>query len=85
MRLALTAEDRIVVERDGGFVDVSPAFADIRFRTADDRMPRVIASLPDRRERIEQLAFMRRSPSRWRLTGSGAAAAETDRGIRQLP
>ena len=43
MRLVLTADDRIVVQRDGGIVDVSAAFADIRYRTAADRMPRVIA------------------------------------------
>jgi 2-keto-4-pentenoate hydratase/2-oxohepta-3-ene-1,7-dioic acid hydratase in catechol pathway len=56
MRLVLTADDRIAIQRDGGLVDVSPAFADIRFRTAADRMPRVIAALADRRAQIEEVA-----------------------------
>ena len=56
MRLVLTADDRIAVQRDGGIVDVSAAFADIRYRTAADRMPRVIAALRDRQNQIEELA-----------------------------
>jgi 2-keto-4-pentenoate hydratase/2-oxohepta-3-ene-1,7-dioic acid hydratase in catechol pathway len=56
MRLVLTADDRIAVQRDGGLVDVSPAFADIRYRTAADRMPRVIAALGDRRAQVEEAA-----------------------------
>ena len=56
MRLVLTSDNRIAVERDGGIVDVSAAFADIRFRTAADRMPRVLAVLKDRRTRVEELA-----------------------------
>ena len=56
MRLVLTRDDRIGVLRDGGMVDVSGAFADIRYRTAADRMPRVLATLRDRRPGIEEMA-----------------------------
>jgi 2-keto-4-pentenoate hydratase/2-oxohepta-3-ene-1,7-dioic acid hydratase in catechol pathway len=56
MRIVLTSDNRIGVLRDGGMVDVSPAFADIRYRSAADRMPRVLASLPERRPRVEELA-----------------------------
>ena len=44
MRLVLTGDDRIGVLRDGGMVDVTDAFVDIRYRTAADRMPRVLAT-----------------------------------------
>jgi 2-keto-4-pentenoate hydratase/2-oxohepta-3-ene-1,7-dioic acid hydratase in catechol pathway len=43
------------VLRDGGMVDVSAAFANIRYRTSADRMPRVLASLQERRRRVEEL------------------------------
>ena len=56
MRLVLTRDDRIGVLKDGGMIDVSGAFADIRYRTAADRMPRVLAAFQDRRSRIEKLA-----------------------------
>ncbi len=56
MRLVLTSDDRIGVERDGGVVDVSAAFEDIRYRTAKDRMPRVLSVFLDRRSQIEELA-----------------------------
>lgn len=56
MRLVLSTDDRIGILRDGGFVDVSAAFADIRYRTAADRMPRVIATLAERRAQIQELA-----------------------------
>lgn len=56
MRLVLTADNRIGVERDGGMVDVSAVFADVRFRTAADRMPRVLAVLRERRPRLEEIA-----------------------------
>lgn len=56
MRLVLSTDDRIGILRDGGFVDVSAAFADIRYRTAADRMPRVIATLAERRAQVEELA-----------------------------
>jgi 2-keto-4-pentenoate hydratase/2-oxohepta-3-ene-1,7-dioic acid hydratase in catechol pathway len=56
MRLVLTRDDRIGVLRDGGMVDVSSAFADIRYRTAADRMPRVLATLRERRPRLEEMA-----------------------------
>jgi 2-keto-4-pentenoate hydratase/2-oxohepta-3-ene-1,7-dioic acid hydratase in catechol pathway len=56
MRLVLTQDDRIGVERDGGMVDVSAAFADIRYRTAADRMPRVLAAFNERRARVKELA-----------------------------
>ncbi len=59
MRLVLTSDDRIGAARDGDLarmVDVSAAFDDIRFRTAADRMPRVLAELAARRARVEELA-----------------------------
>lgn len=55
MRLVLTKDDRIGALTDGGMVDVSAAFEDIRFRSAADRMPRVMAVLTERRDRIEGL------------------------------
>lgn len=56
MRLVLTADDRIGVMRDGGVVDVSSVFDDIRYRTAADRMPRVLEVFQDRRSQIEEAA-----------------------------
>ena len=55
MRLVLTSDKRIGALKDGGMVDVSAAFDDIRYRAAADRMPRVLAALADRRARIEEL------------------------------
>jgi 2-keto-4-pentenoate hydratase/2-oxohepta-3-ene-1,7-dioic acid hydratase in catechol pathway len=55
MRLVLTRDDRIGVLKDGGMVDVSGAFADIRYRAAADRMPRVLATFHERRHRVEEL------------------------------
>jgi len=56
MRLVLTRDDRLGVERDGRMIDVSAAFEDIRYRTATDRMPRVLAAFAERRGRVEELA-----------------------------
>lgn len=56
MRLVLTTDNRLGVERDGGMVDISAIFADVRYRSAADRMPRVIAELAHRREAIEEVA-----------------------------
>jgi 2-keto-4-pentenoate hydratase/2-oxohepta-3-ene-1,7-dioic acid hydratase in catechol pathway len=56
MRLVLTSDNRIAVQRDGGIVDVSAVFDDIRYRTAADRMPRVLAAFRDRRSLVEELA-----------------------------
>ncbi len=56
MRLVLTRDDRLGVERDGRMIDVSTAFDDIRYRTAADRMPRVLAAFAERRGRVEELA-----------------------------
>lgn len=56
MKLVLTKDDRIGVLKDGGFVDVSSVFDDIRYRTAKDRMPRVLAVFHERRDQIEQTA-----------------------------
>jgi 2-keto-4-pentenoate hydratase/2-oxohepta-3-ene-1,7-dioic acid hydratase in catechol pathway len=58
MRLVLTSDDRLAVQRDGGFVDITAAFDDIPYRTAADRMPRVLASLADRRGHVEALAAL---------------------------
>lgn len=55
MRLVLTKDDRIGALTDGGMADVSAAFDDIRYRSAADRMPRVMAVLNERRGRIEEL------------------------------
>jgi 2-keto-4-pentenoate hydratase/2-oxohepta-3-ene-1,7-dioic acid hydratase in catechol pathway len=56
MRLVLTRDDRIGVLRDGGMVDVTAAFDDIRYRSAADRMPRILAVLQDRRTRLADIA-----------------------------
>jgi 2-keto-4-pentenoate hydratase/2-oxohepta-3-ene-1,7-dioic acid hydratase in catechol pathway len=56
MKLVLARDDRIGVQRNGGMVDVSSVFADIRYRTAADRMPRVLGALAARRGRVEELA-----------------------------
>lgn len=56
MRLMLTTDNRIVVGKDSGIVDVSAVFDDVRFRTAADRMPRVLREFHDRRPQIEDLA-----------------------------
>jgi 2-keto-4-pentenoate hydratase/2-oxohepta-3-ene-1,7-dioic acid hydratase in catechol pathway len=56
MRLVLTQDDRIGVERDGGMIDVSSVFGDVRYRTGADRMPRVLATLAERRSSLEELA-----------------------------
>jgi 2-keto-4-pentenoate hydratase/2-oxohepta-3-ene-1,7-dioic acid hydratase in catechol pathway len=55
MRLVLTRDDRIGVLRDGGMVDVSGVFADVPYRTAADRMPRVLATFQERRPRLEEM------------------------------
>ncbi len=56
MRLVLTTDDRLGLLRDGGLVDVSAAFDDIRYRAAADRMPRVLAVFGERRAQLEELA-----------------------------
>src|SRR5680860_159348 len=56
MRLVLTSDNRIGVQRAGDIVDVSAAFDDIRYRTPADRMPRVLNSFLERRRRVEELA-----------------------------
>lgn len=55
MRIVLTQDDRIGAVTDGGMVDVSGAFDDIRYRTAADRMPRVLAALQDHRSHVEKI------------------------------
>jgi 2-keto-4-pentenoate hydratase/2-oxohepta-3-ene-1,7-dioic acid hydratase in catechol pathway len=55
MRYVLTAGNQIGVLHNGGMVDVSAAFADIPYRTAADRMPRIVAVLSDRRSQVEEL------------------------------
>lgn len=55
MRLVLTIDNRIAVQRDGGIVDVSSVFADIPYRTSADRMPRVLAALHERRSQIDRV------------------------------
>jgi 2-keto-4-pentenoate hydratase/2-oxohepta-3-ene-1,7-dioic acid hydratase in catechol pathway len=56
MKLALSKDNRIVVLRDGGAVDVSAVFDDIRYRSTADRMPRVLGVLAERRSTIEDRA-----------------------------
>lgn len=55
MRIVLTADDRIGVLKDDGMVDVSAAFEDIAYRSAADRMPRVLGALQDRASRVDEL------------------------------
>jgi 2-keto-4-pentenoate hydratase/2-oxohepta-3-ene-1,7-dioic acid hydratase in catechol pathway len=54
MRIVLTQDNRIGVLRDGSMLDVSGVFADIRYRTAADRMPRVIEAFGARRGQLEE-------------------------------
>src|SRR5215207_4526097 len=56
MRLVLVEGPRVGVQRGDGIIDVTPAFADIRYRTAADWMPRVLAVLQERRGQVEELA-----------------------------
>jgi 2-keto-4-pentenoate hydratase/2-oxohepta-3-ene-1,7-dioic acid hydratase in catechol pathway len=56
MKLVLTRDDRIGVQRNGDMVDVSSVFADIPYRTAADRMPRVLGALAERRQRVAEAA-----------------------------
>lgn len=56
MRLVLTTDDRLGILVEGGMVDVSAAFDDVRYRTSSDRMPRVLALLKERQGRIEDIA-----------------------------
>src|SRR4051812_43445179 len=56
MKLVLVEGPRVGVQRDGSIADVTAAFADLRYRTAADWMPRVIAALHERRARVEELA-----------------------------
>ena len=55
MRLALSRDNRIGIITADGFVDVSSAFDDIRYRSAKDRMPRVLGVFLDRRGQLEEL------------------------------
>jgi 2-keto-4-pentenoate hydratase/2-oxohepta-3-ene-1,7-dioic acid hydratase in catechol pathway len=55
MRIVLTKDDRIGALVDGGMIDISAAFDDIRYRAAADRMPRVLAALAGRRDRIGEI------------------------------
>lgn len=56
MRLVLTRDDRIGVVQGDNAVDVSSVFSDIRYRSANDRMPRVLAEFHNRRGKIEDAA-----------------------------
>lgn len=55
MRLVLTADNRIGVQTENGFVDGSSVFDDIRYRSAHDRMPRVLGVFQERRSQLEEL------------------------------
>jgi 2-keto-4-pentenoate hydratase/2-oxohepta-3-ene-1,7-dioic acid hydratase in catechol pathway len=55
MRIVLTKDDRIGALTDGGMVDVSSVFDDITYRSAADRMPRVMASLQSKLIKIEEM------------------------------
>jgi 2-keto-4-pentenoate hydratase/2-oxohepta-3-ene-1,7-dioic acid hydratase in catechol pathway len=55
MKIVLTGDNRIGVLKDDGMVDVSSVFEDVRYRSAADRMPRVIGLLNERRGQIEEM------------------------------
>jgi 2-keto-4-pentenoate hydratase/2-oxohepta-3-ene-1,7-dioic acid hydratase in catechol pathway len=55
VRIVLTGDDRIGALKDEGMVDVSAVFDDVPYRTAHDRMPRVMGLLKERRAQIEEL------------------------------
>lgn len=75
MRIVLTKDDRIGVLTEGGVVDVTSVFEDIPYRTAADRMPKVIGALADRRGAIEE-AVSGKSAKLIKIeeTGSGSTA-----------
>lgn len=66
MKLVHTAEFGIGVARGrtapnhlgelGEIVDVSPVFSDVRYHNEADRMQRILAVFPERREQVERLA-----------------------------
>lgn len=56
MKLVHTAEFGIGVLRDDGVVDVSAIFEDIPYRSAIDRMPRILGVFQERRDQIEKAA-----------------------------
>jgi 2-keto-4-pentenoate hydratase/2-oxohepta-3-ene-1,7-dioic acid hydratase in catechol pathway len=55
MRIVLTGDDRIGALTDGGMVDVSSVFQDVNYRTAADRMPRVMGLVNERRDRLDEM------------------------------
>ncbi|MBA2454913.1 MAG: fumarylacetoacetate hydrolase family protein [Chloroflexia bacterium] len=56
MKLVHTAEFGIGVLRDDGVVDVSAIFEDIPYRSAVDRMPRILGAFHERRDQVEKMA-----------------------------
>lgn len=79
MRIVLTKDDRIGVLSDGGMVDVTAVFEDIPYRTAADRMPKVIEALGERRGELEA-AVSGESAKLIKVeeTTSGLASSSTD-------
>jgi 2-keto-4-pentenoate hydratase/2-oxohepta-3-ene-1,7-dioic acid hydratase in catechol pathway len=55
MRIVLTEDNRIGALKGDGMVDVSSVFDDVGYRSAVDRMPRVISHLKERLGQIEEL------------------------------
>ena len=61
MKIALMPGPRVAVLTDAGAVDVSAAFADIRYRAAADFAPRMLAALQTRRDRVAAMAAQGRA------------------------
>ena len=56
MRIVHTAEFGIGVQREDGIVDVSSIFEDIPYRSANDRLPRILGVFNDRKDKVAALA-----------------------------
>lgn len=56
MRIVHTAEFGIGVQREDGIVDVSSIFEDIPYRSAIDRIPRILGVFNDRKDKVATLA-----------------------------
>lgn len=54
MKIVLTADDRIGALKGDGMVDVTTVFDDIPYRSAYDRMPRVMGALASKLIKIEE-------------------------------
>ena len=76
MRIVLTKDDRIGVLTEGGMVDVTSVFEDFPYRTAADRMPRVIGALGERRAAIDAMISGTQGAKLIKIEETGASLPE---------